>query len=131
MKWLALILRILVGVPMVVFGVNYFAPFIPLDMKNTPEQAQQMMGILIASKWMVAVKLCEIVGGVMVLVGRFVPLGLVILVPVAVNIAIWDKVMINYAMPPLGTILLILEIVLIVLYRSHFKPLFNANAQVG
>ena len=131
MKWLALILRILVGVPMVVFGVNYFAPFIPLDMKNTPEQAQQMMGILIASKWMVVVKLCEIVGGVMVLVGRFVPLGLVILVPVTVNIAIWDAVILKYSMPPLGTVLLVLEIVLIYLYRSQFESLFQANAKIG
>lgn len=131
MKWLALILRILVGVPMVVFGVNYFAPFIPLDMKDVPEPAQQMMGLFISSKWMVAVKVCEIVGGVLLLVGRFVPLGLVILVPVTVNIAIWDAVILKYSMPPLGTVLLVLEIVLIYLYRSQFKSLFQANAQVG
>ena len=131
MKWLALILRILVGLPMVVFGVNYFFPFIPLDMKDAPEAAIQLMGILMASKWMVVVKLCEIVGGVLVLVGRYVPLGLVILVPVAVNIAIWDAVILKYSMPPLGTVLLVLEIALLVLYRSHFRPFFEPNARIG
>ena len=131
MKWLALILRILVGLPMVVFGLNYFFPFIPVDMKGVPDEATQMMGILMASKWMVVVKLCEIGGGVLLLVGRFVPLGLVILVPVTVNIAIWDACIMKYGMPPLGTVLLVLEIALLWLYRAHFKPFFEPQSRVG
>ena len=84
-----------------------------------------------ASKWMVVVKLCEIIGGALLLVGRFVPLGLVILVPVTVNIAIWDACILKYGMPPLGTVLLVLEIALLWLYRSHFKPFFEPQSQVG
>ncbi len=131
MKWLALALRILVGLPMVVLGADYFFQFIKVDMSGMPESAKQLMGVLGPSGWMAIVKVLEIVGGLILLGGRFVPLGLVILVPVTVNIAIFDACIMKYSGPPIGTILLVMEIVLVVLYRSHFKPLFEANAKIG
>ncbi len=67
----------------------------------------------------------------MLLSGRFVPLGLVLLVPVTVNIALWDALLVKYVTPPIGTVLLGMEIILILLYRSYFAPLFTANAKPG
>ena len=132
MKWLALVLRILVGLPMVVFGLNHFLKFMPMDPPpGMPENAIKLGELLAITGWLNVVKVLEILGGLILFGGRFVPLGLVILVPVTVNIAIWDALVVKYSMPPIGTILLVIEIILIVLYRSHFKPLFQANAQVG
>ena len=132
MKWLALALRILVGLPMVAFGMMYFLNAMP-SQPDIPDSAKQMMGVLAPTGWLTIVKVLEVVGGILLLSGRFVPLGLVLLVPVTVNIAIWDAVIMKYAMPPppIGTILLVLEIVLIWLYRPYFKPLFTAKAVIA
>jgi hypothetical protein len=128
-KILALVLRILVGLPFLVFGADYFLNFIPKEQPNFPETAQQFVGALVSSKYMVVVKVLELTGGLLLVIGRFVPLGLVLLVPVTVNIALWDALIVNYsAGPPLGTILLGLEIVLIGLYRPYFAPLFTVRA---
>jgi putative oxidoreductase len=131
MKWLALALRILVGLPMFAFGMMYFLNMMPPPPENLPESAKQMMGVFGPTGWLTIIKTLEVVGGLLLLVGRFVPLGLVLLVPVTVNIAIWDAVIMKYNGLPLGTILLVLEIVLIWLYRQYFKPLFTAKAVVA
>src|SRR5262245_60887682 len=105
MKWLALTLRILVGLPMVVFGVMYFVGKLTPP-PGLPESAVQLMGILESSGWFKIVKAIEVVGGLLLLTNRFVPFALLILTPVTVNIAIWDALIMKYSMPPVGTILL-------------------------
>ena len=117
---------------MVAFGMMYFLNAMP-SQPDIPDSAKQMMGVLAPTGWLTIVKVLEVVGGILLLSGRFVPLGLVLLVPVTVNIAIWDAVIMKYAMPPppIGTILLVLEIVLIWLYRPYFKPLFTAKAVIA
>jgi hypothetical protein len=131
MSILAIILRVLVGLPFLVFGLNHFVPFMKMEPPPLPEAAMQMMGAMVPTHYMDVVKALEVVGGLMLLVGRFVPLGLVLLVPVTVNIAIWDALIMKYAGPPIGTILLVFEIVLLWLYRSYFLPLFTIKAKVG
>ena len=129
MKILALVLRILVGLPFLVFGADYFLHFIPQEEPKLPETAQHFAGALRTTNYMTVVKVLELTGGLLLVIGRFVPLGLVLLVPVTVNIALWDALIVNYsAGPPLGTILLVFEIILIGLYRPYFAPLFTVRA---
>jgi hypothetical protein len=128
-KILALVLRILVGLPFLVFGADYFLHFIPMEQPKLPETAQQFAGALRTTNYMTVVKVLELTGGLLLVIGRFVPLGLVLLVPVTVNIALWDALLVKYAVgPPIGTVLLVLEIVLIGLYRPYFAPLFTVRA---
>jgi putative oxidoreductase len=131
MKILAIVLRILVGLPFFVFGLNYFFHlFTMAPPASMPEEAKQFGGVLESTKYMNVVKVLELTGGFLLLVGRLVPLGLVLLVPVTVNIALWDALIMKYAGgPPLGTVLLVLEVVLIWLYRPYFAPLFTVNAK--
>lgn len=130
MKWLALALRILVGLPMVVFGVVYFAGKLTPP-PGVPELAVQLMGILESSGWMKIVKAIEVVGGLLLLTNRFVPFALLILTPVTVNIAIWDALIMKYSMPPVGTILLVFEIVLIYLYLPNYRALFYSKVYLS
>jgi uncharacterized membrane protein YphA (DoxX/SURF4 family) len=127
MKWLALTLRILVGLPFAALGIMYFVTEMPTP-EGLPETAKQMSAVLVTTKWMTVVKVLEVIGGLILLSGRYVPLGLVILVPVTLNIAIWDALVMKYSMPPLGTILLAMEIVLIGCYWPTFAPFFRAKA---
>lgn len=127
----AIVLRWFVGLPFLVFGLNYFVPFMAMDPGELPEAAKTYAGALASTKIMTVVKALEVIGGLLLILGRFVPLGLVILVPVTVNIALWDALIMKFSMPPLGTILLVAEIVLIALYWVHFKPLLNPTARPG
>ena len=84
MKILTIIARSLLGLIFVVFGANAFLHFIPMP---PPEGlAAEFMKALFASHYFYVVAALEIAGGVLCLVGRFVPLGLTLLGPVIVNI---------------------------------------------
>lgn len=81
----ALGVRILTGLIWVVFGLNGFLHFIPLP--PHPGKAGAFLGALAATGYMFPlIKGTEVLGGLLLLTGRFAPIGLVLLAPVAVNI---------------------------------------------
>src|SRR5215472_3493869 len=83
-KIAALIARIIMGLIFVVFGLNGFLDFLkgPLP----PGLAGQFMSAMIQSHYVWLVSGAQVIGGALVLVGRYIPLGLAILAPVIVNI---------------------------------------------
>jgi uncharacterized membrane protein YphA (DoxX/SURF4 family) len=77
--------RILLGLIFVVFGINGFLQFLP--MPPMPEEAGKAIGGLFAVSYMFPlVKVLEIVAGLALLAGFFVPLALLVLSPIVVNI---------------------------------------------
>jgi putative oxidoreductase len=97
MKIAALIARVLLGLLFLVFGLNGFLHFIP--MAPPAGLAGQYMGALFLSHYLVAVFLLQIVGGVLLLANRFVPLALVLLGPVLVNILLFHALMAPEGLP--------------------------------
>lgn len=129
MFWLVLVARVLVGLPFFGFGLNHFAHFLEMPAPSLPENAATFAGVLVASGYMTAVKVQEVTGGALILSGRLVPLGLVLVTPVAVNIALWDLLLVGR--PALGVVLTGLCATLIWAYRSHFAPLFAVKPKIG
>ena len=84
MKIAIIIARTLLGLIFFVFGLNAFFNFIPMPMPKG--DAGTFMGILFSSHYLYATKCFEIGGGLILLSGRFTPLGLTLLGPVIVNI---------------------------------------------
>src|SRR5262244_3452032 len=85
MKIVTLIARLLLGLAFVVFGLNGFLNF--LNMGPMPTGlAGQFMGALFMSHYYWVVAALQILGGLLLLVNRFVPLALVLLGPIIVNI---------------------------------------------
>src|SRR6185295_10832139 len=85
MRIAALIARLLLGLIFVVFGLNAFLQFIPMGPPPTG-LAGQFIGALFQSHYLWVVAALQIAGGALLLINRFVPLGLVLLGPVIVNI---------------------------------------------
>src|SRR5262245_44850999 len=129
MKWAVIAARMLVGLPFLVFGLDHFLHFLPVPMPELPENAMKFSTALSASHYLDVVKGLEVAGGVLLLSGRFVPLGVTILTPVAVNIALVDILLMSQ--PGLGVILTALCFFLVWGYRSHFGPVFTMNAKIG
>lgn len=130
MFWAVLMARVLLGLPFLVFSLNFFLHFMP----NPPpppagSPAAEFSGLLFASGYFHAVKVVELVGGLLVLSGRLVPLGLVLLTPVAVNILFYEIFLVGQAGP--GVPLVILCCALIWAYRSHFASVFAIKPTIG
>ena len=83
-----LLARVLLGLPFVVFGLNGFLHFIPMQPMN--ERSMDLMMAFVRTGYFIHfLSACEVLGGFMVLSGFFVPLGLLILAPLMANIILF------------------------------------------
>src|ERR1700704_4830113 len=122
MKILSLIARLLLGLTFVVFGLNGFLNF--LSMGPMPAGlAGQFVGALILSHYFWVVAALQIAGGLLLLVNRFVPLGLVLLGPVIVNI-ICFHVFMNPTGIGLAIVVAILWLIVFYAHRQYFSGIF-------
>jgi len=126
MKILTLIARLLLGLIFVVFGLNGFLNF--LNMGPMPTGlAGQFIGALALSHYYWVVAALQVAGGVLLLVGRFVPLGLVLLGPVIVNIVLYH-VFLNPSGVALAIVVVILWLIVFYGYRQYFSGIFVQRA---
>lgn len=127
MKIASAVTRYLLGLIFFVFGLNGFLNFIHQAPPANPIAIQFLVAVS-ASHYIAVVFVAQIIGGILLLAGRFVPLGLALLAPVLVNI-------LNYhlTMDPggigLGLVTSILWVVVLLPYRSSFAPIFQQRPQ--
>jgi uncharacterized membrane protein YphA (DoxX/SURF4 family) len=126
MKIVVLIARLLLGLAFVVFGLNGFLNF--LNMGPMPTGlAGQFIGALFLSHYFWVVAALQVVGGVLLLVNRYVPLALVLLGPVIVNIICYH-VFLNPSGVLLAVIVTILWLVVFYDRRQAFSGIFAQRA---
>lgn len=125
-QWLQQGARVVLGLVFLLFGLNYFVPFLPTPPPPTGDAAVFLTGLFASGYLMPLVKGVEVVAAVLLLSNRFVPLALVLLAPIIVNIAGFHFVLAPaYGMPIL---LLALELFLAYAHRDAFAPLFKSRA---
>src|SRR5437762_13804709 len=90
MKIATIIARVLLGLMFVVFGSNIFLHFLPMP-PLPATLAGDFSKALMQSHYIYVVGLLQVVGGFLLLIGRYVPLGLVLLGPVIVNILLFHS----------------------------------------
>jgi len=128
MKIAILIARILLGLMFFVFGLNGLHSFMPMPPMSG--DAGTFAGLLVAHQYMTFVALLQTIAGLLLLIGRYVPLALVLLGPILVNILLFHFLIAGGGSGPglLGTVL---EIFLIWAYRFSFRGLFDAKPEVS
>ena len=129
MKWAVLVARVLVGLMFTVFGLNFFLKFATIPPPPTDTAMTYLVGIMIPSGYLAAVKVLEIVGGILLLSGRMAPLGITILTPIALNILFYELFLLKAPGP--GYLLFPLCAFLVYGYRAHFASVFTTSAKVG
>jgi putative oxidoreductase len=126
MNKLPTLARILLGLIFVVFGLNGFFHFLP--MPPMPEKAAAFAGALFSSGYFFPfLKTIEVICGVLLLVGAFVPLALVVLAPIIANIFMFHAFLAPSGLP-LPIIIGLLEIYLAFFaepYSSIVKQIFR------
>jgi len=123
MKLATIIARVLLGLVFVVFGSNIFLHFIPM-----PPLPQTLAGdfskALMQSHYMYVVGLLQVIGGLLLLIGRYLPLGLTLLGPVIVNILCFHMFLDPSGLP-IALVVAALALFLLWRHRSNFAALVN------
>jgi len=124
MKVATIIARVLLGFIFVVFGLNIFLHFIP-----TPTPPPSLVGdfskALLMSHYLQVVGALQVIGGALLLIGRFVPLGLLLIGPVIVNIDL-VHILMDPSGLPMAAFISILAIFLLWRHRDAFAGVLRA-----
>jgi len=129
MKIAILIVRLLLGLLFLVFGLNGILHFMKTP-PMPPSDAATFATILMNSGYMTFVSVLMVIAGLLLLVGRYVPLALVILGPIIVNILCFHFLLAHGGAAP-GLFATVLELFLIWAYRLSFRGLFDPAPEVS
>ena len=121
MKIASLIARLLLGLVFAVFGLNGFLHFIKAPMPTGI--AGQFVGAIFASGFWVVVFGIQVIGGVLFLVNRFVPLALVLIGPMIVNILCFHGLMGAPGLP-LAIVVAVLWAIVAIRNKQHLAGIF-------
>jgi uncharacterized membrane protein YphA (DoxX/SURF4 family) len=123
MKIAMLIVRTLMGL-LFVFGsvVYFFNLFTPPPMEGAFKSFNE--GLAASGYFFTLLKATELVCGILLLTGRFVPLALVIIAPVIINIFM-VHLFLDRSGLPVAIFLVAAEIFLAYFYRDAFAPLLT------
>jgi uncharacterized membrane protein YphA (DoxX/SURF4 family) len=121
--------RLFLGLVFTVFGLNFFLHFLPIP--PAPPRAGAFAGALFASGYLFPMlKTIEVVAGLLLLVGRFVPLTLAVVAPIIVNILGFHLFLEPSGLPvPLA--MLAAELYLAWTYRAAFAPMLRAHTPLA
>src|SRR6185312_2249372 len=122
MRIVVIICRILLGALFVFSGLNIFFNWVgPKEMPTG--LPGEFMHVMFTSHYIWVVGACQLLGGLLLLIGRYVTLGLVLLGPVLVNILAYHISMDMKGIPP-GIVCTILWAVIAWNYRKNLEGIF-------
>jgi len=123
MKFATIIVRILLGLVFVFFGSNFFFHFIP-----TPPPPPGLVGdyikVFVASGQASVIGAMQVLCGLLLLIGRFVPLALTILGGIIFNILVFHILMDHGGIGP-GIVATLLWLFLVWQYRDRFAGILS------
>ena len=127
MKKVTLGARIFLGLIFTVFGLNGFLQFIPMP-PPPPSLGNYLAALAATGFFFPVLKLTEIVVGIALLAGVFVPLSLVVLAPITLQIflthAFLDPSGVGFSI-----LILILHGLLVKAYWPHYAQLVKAKGE--
>ncbi|MEN8787846.1 MAG: DoxX family membrane protein [Flavobacteriales bacterium] len=126
MKKLTLVIRILVGLGMVFFGLTKFVPSLMMDLGEMPEAMNIWNAGAAASVYLMPlVGAIELVAGISLLINKFAPLMLIALIAVMIN-AFFVHLFMDPANIGGAAVFLLLTIFLMFQYKEAYKGLLKA-----
>ena len=117
-----MVLRILLGLILIIFGANKFLQFMPMPPLEG-DAATFMGGLAVSGYMFTLLGILEIIIGLLLIFKKAVPFALILLAPLAINMVLYHA-----AMDPAGigaaALVTVLNIVLIYANWNRFKGLF-------
>ncbi len=126
MKIVALIARLLLGLVFAVFGSNAFLHFMPMQVP--PGNAGAFLTLLFTTKYVYAISAFQLLGGILLLINRFVPLALCILAGIIINILLFHILMAPDGLP-MAIVVTVLWFIVFARVSRAFAPIFAARVE--
>jgi len=123
MKIAALVARLLLGLAFVLFGVFPFLTFLPQP-PPPPWLAGDYIKVFTASHYAQVIGAMQLLSGLLLLVGKFVPLGLTILGAILFNIWAFHLLMAPASIVP-GAVATLLWALVVWQYRERFAGILR------
>lgn len=130
MKTAVLIARTLLGLIFVVFGINFFHPFLPFPVPKMSPTALAFSGGLYGSGYFFPFLKCvEIISGLFLLINRYTAFFSLVLFPISLNIFLFHAILAPYGVP-VGSLVIILNLFLGYAYRKYYSSVFTSSPVV-
>lgn len=100
----------------IVFGSNYFLQFIP--MQSPAGDAGTFLGLLFSTKYLLVVKVLEILIGLLLIFPKTRALALLLIAPIVVNILLFELLIAK--MPGIGILLLVVNVIAIYQLKEKY-----------
>ena len=120
---ITMVIRILLGLFLVAFGLNKFFGFMPMPEMGDP--AGTLMGIYASTGFIKMIGGLELLGGVALLVNKFVPLALVFIVAILFNVITFHIFNNDLGNIGGGALSLILSLVLVYANKERFNSILS------
>jgi len=119
------IISVLLGLMLIIFGINKYLNFMPAP-ENMTEPASDFMKAMMDTGYLFKfIGLVEIVSGFLLIINKWVPFALLIIAPVILNIIMFHLILDVADILP-GAIIFILLVYLFRANWSEFLPLFKS-----
>ncbi len=129
MKTATIILRILLGLLYLVFGLDYFLHFIPYQPEHTGAAAALKNGLIETGYIYPMMKTIQVVGGISLISNRYAPFAAVVVFPISLNVFLFHTILVPSGWL-MGVLLLGPNLFLGYAYRSYYRGLFVKKAEV-
>jgi uncharacterized membrane protein YphA (DoxX/SURF4 family) len=125
MKYAVWFVRLIFAAWMIPAGLNHFVELFPQPLGTQP-LSQELFRALFDSHLFDLVKLVELVAGIGVLFGLWVPLSLVVCMPVSFCVWYWDTPLEGWhsGASIFGTAVLVTNVLLLIAYFGNYRSMF-------
>ena len=120
--------RVLLGLIYFVFGLNFFFHFIPTPPSEPGTAETFITGLFQSGYFFPFLKTIEVVLGALLIIGFFVPVSLVVLMPVTINILLFHSFL-TPGNALMSIVMIVLHLYLAWAYRDYFKVLLSGKAK--
>lgn len=123
--------RIALGLIYFVFGLNFFLHFIPTPPASNNVAAEAFTsGLFQSGYFFPMLKGLEVLLGAFLIIGLFVPLSLVMLMPISLNILLFHTLLIPSG-APMGIVIVALHLYLAWSYRGYYQQFWQPKASIS
>ena len=117
--------RILLGLAFLVFGLDFYFHFMPMPETMPTDEGMAFLEALMNTGYLFQlVKGIEIVAGILLIAGFFVPLALLLLAPIVVNITLYHAVLDTNGLM-IALAILVVYLVVAWGYRNAWGPILT------
>ncbi|MDQ0966999.1 putative oxidoreductase [Flavobacterium sp. W4I14] len=124
MKIAVIIVRVLLAAMYLFASVSYFLNIMPKAPEMTAAQTSFMTGMMASVYLFPLIKITELVGGILLLIGRTAPLGALIIFPVTLNIFLYHAFLGPKDLPMVA-VMLLFNLFLLYAYRAKYLPIVS------